>query len=93
MNELNEKNLEEIKNLKEDVFKSWWRDGMFEISFGIVMFFIGLGYFVPKIPFLPNTFLAIFSSQVILMVIGVFGFFSDTSFGCRSKLFSGFNPG
>lgn len=48
---------------------------MFEISFGIVMFFIGLGYFVPKIPFLPNTFLAIFSSQVILMVIGVFGFF------------------
>ncbi len=75
MNDVNEKKLENIQRLKEDVYKSWWRDGMFEISFGIVMFFIGLGYFVPKISFLPNTFLAILYSRVILMIIGVLGFF------------------
>ena len=75
MDELNEKKLEDVQRLREDVYKSWWRDGMFEISFGIVMFFIGLGYFVPKIPFLPNTFLAFFLSRLILIIIGVSGFF------------------
>ncbi len=48
---------------------------MFEISFGMVMFFIGVGYFVPKTPFLPNTFPAIFFSRFALMVIGISGFF------------------
>ena len=48
---------------------------MFEMSFGIVMFFIGLGYFVPRIPFLPNTFSAVFFSRFILIIIGVSGFF------------------
>jgi hypothetical protein len=75
MNEFNEKNLEDVQRLKEDVYKSWWRDGMFEISFGIAMFFIGLGYFIPKIPFLPNTFLSFFLSRLIPILIGVFGFF------------------
>jgi hypothetical protein len=75
MNEVNEKNLESVQRLKEDVCKSWWKDGMFEISFGIVMFFLGLGYFVPKIPFLPNIFLSFFLSRLILMLSGVFGFF------------------
>jgi hypothetical protein len=75
MGEVNEKGLEDMQRLKEDVYKSWWRDGLFEISFGIAMFFIGLGYFVPKIPFLPNTFISFFSFRLILMLIGVVGFF------------------
>ena len=75
MDEVNEKNFESVQKLKEGVCKSWWNDGMFEISFGIVMFFIGLGYFVPKTPFLPDTFLAISCARIILMVIGVLGFF------------------
>lgn len=75
MNEFNEKNLEEVQKLREDVYKSWWRDGMFEISFGIAMFFIGIGFFVPRIPFLPNTFLSFFLSRLILILIGIFGFF------------------
>ena len=75
MSGLNEKNLEDMQRLREDVYKSWWRDGMFEICFGIAMFFIGLGYFVTKIPFLPNAFLAFFFSRFILIVIGVSSFF------------------
>lgn len=75
MNELNEKNLEDVRRLKEDVYKSWWRDGMLEISFGIAVFFVGLGYFVPNIPFLPDTFLAVFLSRLIFIAIGCSSFF------------------
>lgn len=75
MDSSKQKKSENIQKLRENVNRSWWEDGMFEISFGILMFFIGLGYFVPKIPFLPDTFLAVFSSRIILIVIGVFGFF------------------
>lgn len=75
MNSYKEKKSENVQKLREKVNSSWYEDGMFEISFGVAMFFIGLGYFSPKIPFLPNTFPAIFFSRIIFIVIGVSSFF------------------
>lgn len=48
---------------------------MFEISFGVAMFFIGFGYFVPKIAILPDTFSAILFLRIFFVVIGIAGFF------------------
>jgi hypothetical protein len=50
----NEKKSENIQNLKGKVSRSWYEDGMFEISFGIFMLFISSGWFVNGSRYLPQ---------------------------------------
>jgi MFS family permease len=62
----------DIQSLKEDVTRSWYEDGMFEISIGITFVFAGLVFLGFKIKLLPR-FLNSIIFAIIIVILGLIG--------------------
>jgi hypothetical protein len=71
MDSSNEKNLKSIQNLKNQVLKFRYEDGMFEISIGVWALFVNFCYFIFKAKLLPINRL---TSSFLLCAVPLIGF-------------------
>jgi hypothetical protein len=68
MNKAKQRRLENIEDLKKEVHRDWYEDGIFEICFGMLYLIVGLVFVSPNMKFLHGSHLSIVFLRLIVLL-------------------------
>jgi len=71
----NEKQTEDVEDLKKKVHKDWYEDGIFEIGFGMLYLIVGLVFLSPGMKFLHGSRLSMVFLRLVVVLAIVGGAF------------------